>query len=89
MVLSGPSLMRQISSTYWGRCMVLSVPSLMRLVSSRTGEGDSSLRSLTDEAGIIYVLENVDGYLRSLTDEAGIIYVLEKVIVLSGPSLMR
>ena len=24
MVLSGPSLMRQVSSTYWRRCMVLS-----------------------------------------------------------------
>ena len=35
--------------------------------------------SLTDEAGIIYVLEKVDSSLRSLTDEAGIIYVLEKV----------
>ena len=38
-----------------------------------------SLRSLTDEAGIIYILEKVHGSLRSLTDEASIIYVLEKV----------
>ena len=39
----------------------------------------TALKSLTDEAGIICVLEKVDGSPRSLTDEAGIICVLEKV----------
>ena len=63
MVLSGPSLMRQVSSDEVGF----------------TGEGAWSSQVPHDEAGIIYVLEKVDGSLRSLTDEAGIICELEKV----------
>ena len=61
MVLSGPSLMRQVSSAYWRRLIVLSGPSLMRQASLHTGEGGWFLRSITDEAGIICVLEKVDG----------------------------